>query len=25
VGTCWDLVVTLRDGTAHRARFTFTK
>jgi hypothetical protein len=24
-GTCWDLVVTLRDGTAHRARFTFTK
>jgi hypothetical protein len=24
-GTCWDLIVTLRDGTSHRARFTFTK
>jgi hypothetical protein len=24
-GTCRDLVVTLRDGTTHRARFTFTK
>ena len=25
VGTCRDLVVTLRDGTIHRARFTFGK
>jgi hypothetical protein len=24
-GTCRDLVATFRDGTAHRARFTFTK
>ncbi len=24
-GTCRDLVVTLRDGTAHRASFSFTK
>jgi hypothetical protein len=24
-GTCRDLVVTLRDGTTHRARFSFTK
>jgi hypothetical protein len=24
-GTCWDLIVTLRDGTTHRARFSFTK
>jgi hypothetical protein len=24
-GTCQDLVVTLRDGTSRRARFTFTK
>jgi hypothetical protein len=24
-GTCRDLVVTLRDGTTHRARFLFTK
>ena len=25
VGTCRDLVITLRDGTIHRARFTFSK
>jgi hypothetical protein len=24
-GSCRDLIVTLRDGTSHRARFTFTK
>ena len=24
-GTCRDLVLTLRDGTSHRARFTFTR
>ena len=24
-GTCGDLLVTLRDGTTHQARFTFTK
>jgi len=24
-GTCRDLIVTLRDGTSHRARFSFTK
>ena len=24
-GSCRDLTVTLRDGTTHRARFTFTK
>jgi hypothetical protein len=24
-GTCRDLVVTLRDGATHRARFSFTK
>jgi hypothetical protein len=24
-GTCRDLIVTLRDGTTHRARFSFTK
>ena len=24
-GTCRDLIMTLRDGTSHRARFTFSK
>jgi uncharacterized protein len=24
-GSCRDLIVTLDDGTAHRARFSFTK
>ncbi len=24
-GTCADLTITLRDGTAHQARFTFGK
>ena len=24
-GGCWNLLVTLRDGTVHKARFTFTK
>jgi hypothetical protein len=24
-GTCRDLIVPLRDGTTHRARFSFTK
>ena len=24
-GSCWDFVLTLRDGTTHRARFSFAK